>query len=69
MGRLAPKIWVTFSSPTFPQETGRRAGVDVYALPTGIHTKKELSQARPRSILRHLDELIPLAGNSGHFFT
>jgi 2-hydroxy-3-keto-5-methylthiopentenyl-1-phosphate phosphatase len=48
-------------------ETGRRAGVDVYALPTGVHTKKELSQGRPRSILKHLDELIPVVGNSGSF--
>jgi 2-hydroxy-3-keto-5-methylthiopentenyl-1-phosphate phosphatase len=49
-------------------ETGRRAGIDVYALPTGVHTKKELSQGRPRSILKHLTELIPLVGNSGNFF-
>jgi phosphoglycolate phosphatase len=49
-------------------ETGRQAGVDVYALPTGVHTKKELSQGRPRSILKHLNELIPLVANSGNFF-
>jgi HAD superfamily hydrolase (TIGR01509 family) len=49
-------------------ETGRRAGVHVYALPTGLHRKKELSQGRPRSILKHFDELIPLVGNSGNFF-
>jgi 2-hydroxy-3-keto-5-methylthiopentenyl-1-phosphate phosphatase len=48
-------------------ETGRRAGVDVYALPTGIHSKKELSQGRPRSILKHLNELIPVVENSGTF--
>lgn len=39
-------------------ETGRQAGIDVYALPTGFHSKKELSQGKPRRILRNLKELI-----------
>jgi 2-hydroxy-3-keto-5-methylthiopentenyl-1-phosphate phosphatase len=38
-------------------ETGRQAGVDVYALPTGFHSKKELSQGKPRRLLRNLQEL------------
>jgi 2-hydroxy-3-keto-5-methylthiopentenyl-1-phosphate phosphatase len=41
-------------------ETGKHAGVDVYALPTGFHSKFELSEATPRRILRRLDELIDL---------
>ncbi len=41
-------------------ETGKEAGVDVYALPTGFHTRKELSQKRPKRILRNLKELIGL---------
>jgi 2-hydroxy-3-keto-5-methylthiopentenyl-1-phosphate phosphatase len=41
-------------------ETGKHAGVDVYALPTGFHSKTELSEARPKRILRTLDELMDL---------
>lgn len=41
-------------------ETGKEAGVDVYALPTGFHTRKELSQKKPKRILRSLKELISL---------
>lgn len=41
-------------------EAGRAAGIDVYALPTGFHTKEELSRGRPRRILNHLKELIDL---------
>ncbi|MCX8116534.1 MAG: HAD family hydrolase [Desulfobacterota bacterium] len=41
-------------------EAGKAAGIDVYALPTGFHTKQELSRRRPKRILRHLRELIEL---------
>lgn len=41
-------------------ETGKEAGVDVYALPTGFHTRKELSQKRPKRILRSLPDLLEL---------
>jgi 2,3-diketo-5-methylthio-1-phosphopentane phosphatase/HAD superfamily hydrolase (TIGR01509 family) len=41
-------------------ETGKQAGVDVYALPTGFHSKIELSQKKPRRILKNLRELVPL---------
>jgi 2,3-diketo-5-methylthio-1-phosphopentane phosphatase/HAD superfamily hydrolase (TIGR01509 family) len=44
-------------------ETGKQAGVDVYALPTGFCSKKELSQAKPRRLLRTLEELIRLVNN------
>ena len=41
-------------------ETGRLAGVDVYALPTGFHSKKELSAAQPKRILKSLGDLVKL---------
>jgi len=41
-------------------ETGQEARVDVYALPTGFHTKTELSKRKPRRILRDLKELVHL---------
>jgi phosphoglycolate phosphatase-like HAD superfamily hydrolase len=41
-------------------ETGKEAGVDVYALPTGFHTRQELSQKKPKRILRNLKELTGL---------
>ena len=44
-------------------ETGKQAGVDVYALPTGFYSKKELSRAKPRRFLKNLQELIRIAKN------
>jgi 2-hydroxy-3-keto-5-methylthiopentenyl-1-phosphate phosphatase len=41
-------------------ETGKHAGIDVYVLPTGFHSKKELSQGKPKRILKDLKELVPL---------
>jgi phosphoglycolate phosphatase len=41
-------------------ETGQQAGVDVYALPTGFHSKKELSAAQPKRILKNLADLLKL---------
>ncbi|NWF91419.1 MAG: HAD family hydrolase [Syntrophaceae bacterium] len=52
-------------------ETGKQAGVDVYALPTGFHSKTELSLQRPKRILKSLKELAqmdrsgPVSGFSG----
>lgn len=39
-------------------KTGKEAGVDVYGLPTGFHTRQELSQQKPKRILRSLKELV-----------
>lgn len=39
-------------------ETGKNAGIDVYAVPTGFETKKSLSQMKPRRILNRLKDLI-----------
>ncbi len=44
-------------------ETGKQARVDVYALPTGFHSEKELSQGKPRRLLRNLQELVRVAKN------
>ena len=44
-------------------ETGKQARVDVYALPTGFHTKKELAQGKPKRLLKYLQELIRLVKN------
>ncbi|RPJ05130.1 MAG: HAD family hydrolase [Deltaproteobacteria bacterium] len=45
-------------------QAGREAGVDVYALPTGVHSKEELATGRPKRILRSLEDLIPLVQRS-----
>ena len=41
-------------------EAGKKAGIDVYALPTGFHSKTELAQGKPRRILKNLQELTQL---------
>ncbi len=46
-------------------ETGKEAGVDVYALPTGFHSKMELAEKRPRRILTNLKELVRLTDRHG----
>lgn len=44
-------------------EAGKEAGVDVYALPTGFHSREELSQMKPKRILKTLKELLLLHEN------
>ncbi len=44
-------------------DTGKQAGVDVYALPTGFHSKTDLSQKKPRRILQNLKELTQIVGS------
>ena len=44
-------------------DTGKEAGVDVYVLPTGFHSKMELSRKKPRRILKSLGELVPLVSS------
>ena len=39
-------------------QTGKEAGVDVYALATGFHSKVELAEKKPRRILKDLKELL-----------
>jgi HAD superfamily hydrolase (TIGR01509 family) len=45
-------------------QAGKQAGVDVYALPTGIHSKLELSRGKPKQILSNLKELLLLVRES-----
>jgi 2,3-diketo-5-methylthio-1-phosphopentane phosphatase/HAD superfamily hydrolase (TIGR01549 family) len=47
-------------------ETGKQAEVDVYAIPTGFNSKIEISQAKPRRILKNLQELLQLVKNPFH---
>jgi len=44
-------------------ETGKEAGVDTYALPTGFHSKEDLARGTPKRILRHLKDLPRLVRN------
>jgi 2,3-diketo-5-methylthio-1-phosphopentane phosphatase/HAD superfamily hydrolase (TIGR01509 family) len=44
-------------------ETGKQAGIDVYALPTGFYSKKELSQGKPKRLLKNLQDLVHLIKN------
>jgi 2,3-diketo-5-methylthio-1-phosphopentane phosphatase/HAD superfamily hydrolase (TIGR01509 family) len=44
-------------------DTGKQAGVDVYALPTGFHSTMELSQKKPRRILKNLKELTQIVAS------
>jgi len=44
-------------------ETGNQAGVDVYALPSGFYSKMELSRGKPRRLIKHLQDLVPLVKN------
>ncbi len=57
---LPPKDVVFVGDTLTDIETGREAGVDVYAIPTGFHTKRELAQERPKRILSSLQELVAL---------
>jgi 2,3-diketo-5-methylthio-1-phosphopentane phosphatase/HAD superfamily hydrolase (TIGR01509 family) len=48
-------------------DTGKQAGVDVYALPTGFHSKTELSQKKPRRLLKNLKELTQIVAQPPFF--
>ena len=54
---LTPEEVVFVGDTPTDIETGKDAGVDVYALPTGFHSKIELSQKKPKRLLRNLKEL------------
>jgi len=60
---LSPKQAVFVGDTLTDIETGKQAGVDVYALPTGFHSKKELSQGKPRRLLKNLQELVQVVKN------
>jgi 2-hydroxy-3-keto-5-methylthiopentenyl-1-phosphate phosphatase len=58
---LSPEEVVFVGDTLTDIETGKEAGVDVYALPTGFHGRKELSKKKPKRILRSLKELTQLS--------
>jgi len=60
---LSPEETIFVGDTLTDIETGKQAGVDVYALPSGFYSKKELSQGKPRRLLNHLQDLVPLVKN------
>jgi 2,3-diketo-5-methylthio-1-phosphopentane phosphatase/HAD superfamily hydrolase (TIGR01509 family) len=48
-------------------DTGKQAGVDVYVLPTGFNSKTELSQKKPRRLLKNLKELTQIVAQPSFF--
>ncbi len=59
--QLLPEDVVFVGDTLSDIDTGKQAGVDVYALPTGFHSKMELSQKKPRRILKNLKELTDIS--------
>jgi phosphoglycolate phosphatase-like HAD superfamily hydrolase len=55
---LSPEEVIFVGDTLTDIETGKAAGVDVYALPTGFFSKIELSQKKPKRILNNLKELV-----------
>jgi phosphoglycolate phosphatase len=60
---LSPEEVVFVGDTITDIETAKQAGVDAYALPTGFHSKKELSGKKPKRILINLKELTQIAGS------
>jgi HAD superfamily hydrolase (TIGR01509 family) len=61
--RLPPEEVVFVGDTLTDIDTGKQASVDVYALPTGFHSKMELSQKKPRRILKNLKELTQIVAS------
>jgi 2-hydroxy-3-keto-5-methylthiopentenyl-1-phosphate phosphatase len=61
--RLPPEDVVFVGDTLTDIDTGKQASVDVYALPTGFHSKMELSQKKPRRILKNLKELTQIVAS------
>jgi phosphoglycolate phosphatase-like HAD superfamily hydrolase len=60
---LSPEEVVFVGDTLTDIETGKQAGVDVYALPTGFYSKIELAEQKPRRILKSLKELNQVVGD------
>jgi 2,3-diketo-5-methylthio-1-phosphopentane phosphatase/HAD superfamily hydrolase (TIGR01509 family) len=54
---LPPEEMIFVGDTLTDIDTGKQARIDVYALPTGFHSKEELSQKKPKRILKNLKEL------------
>ncbi len=61
--RLPPEEVVFVGDTLTDIDTGKQASIDVYALPTGFHSKMELSQKKPRRILKNLKELTQIVAS------
>jgi len=61
--QLPPEEAIFVGDTLTDVETGKEAGIDTYALPTGFHSKEELSQRTPRRMLRDLRELARVVKN------
>ncbi|MFA4910758.1 MAG: HAD family hydrolase, partial [Desulfobacteria bacterium] len=60
-GMNLPKEDVVFVGDSMIDiETGKNAGVDVYAVPTGFETRETLSLNMPKRILNRLKDLIEI---------
>jgi HAD superfamily hydrolase (TIGR01509 family) len=66
---LPPEAVVFVGDSLVDIEAGKRAGVDVYVLSTGVHSKEELALGRPKGVLRNLGDVPVLVKNSGTFLT
>ncbi len=60
---LPPKEAIFVGDTLTDIEAGKQAGVDVYALPSGFYSKKELSREKPKRLLNNLQELTRIAKN------
>lgn len=60
---LSPEKAIFVGDTPTDIDAGRQAGIDVYALPTGFFSIKELSQEKPRRLLKNLYELVGLVKN------
>jgi 2,3-diketo-5-methylthio-1-phosphopentane phosphatase/HAD superfamily hydrolase (TIGR01549 family) len=60
---LSPERAIFVGDTLTDIQTGKQAGIDVYALSTGLYSKKELSRGKPKRLLRNLQELVRLTNN------
>ncbi len=60
---LIPEETVFVGDTLTDIDTGKQAGIDVYAIPTGFYSKKELSLGKPKRLLKNLQELVRVMNN------
>ena len=60
---LSPEKAIFVGDTPTDIDAGKQTGIDVYALPTGFFSVKELSQEKPRRLLKNLYELVGLVKN------
>jgi 2-hydroxy-3-keto-5-methylthiopentenyl-1-phosphate phosphatase len=60
---LSPEKTIFVGDTLTDIDTGNQAGIDVYALPTGFYSKKELSRGKPKRLLKNLQDLVRITNN------